>query len=293
MGAPVRLTLLALLALLTPAAAHVGHWGTPVPLADGTAYLFAETAGVACGEGEGRSSFEPGGAGVLCAYWEPGNVSGETRALRLAATAPSGVTLSVANATATAGAAADVRFLSIPFTLAGNATAGVRSAAANLTLLRNATVSESKTSAWTFEIAPAASPAPGTNWPLLAGVGALVAAGAVGVYAVTRKRQVKAAPRSSALQQMELEKRIEKAKAPEEVEALKEEAAAAERERAVSREAQIVEAKIRDVRTGLDRLKQRLDAGQLTRLQYDKMREKREAELEALERELDATRGTR
>lgn len=171
------------------------------------------------------------------------------------------------------------------FTIPSDAAGGDHSLRVNATVGSSA---GNETREATHTVHVAESP---PNYLLLAGLAVLLAAGAVGGFLVFRKRQVKAAPRSSVLQQAEMERKLEKAKAPEEKAAIQAEMRQVEAERSLTREAQIVEAKMADVRKGLDRLKERHDAGQLTQHQYDQMRSKRESQLEDLEREMERLRG--
>lgn len=142
----------------------------------------------------------------------------------------------------------------------------------------------------TLEVVPAPSPpaeGPGTLTIVLGvGAAALVIGGAA--YAVARARKPKARPKSETLQRIEMEKQLESAKTVEEKQAIREEIKAVEAEKSRARDLQILEAKRADVERTIDLLKKRHDAGQLTRLQYEKMVEKKLDELDRINEELVA-----
>lgn len=138
-------------------------------------------------------------------------------------------------------------------------------------------------------VAPA--PAPGIPlwaWYLLGAV-VLLGVVALGVSARNRsvRRRMNEGPRrSQVMREMELEKQLEKAKEPERVAEIKAEIRQQEQVREKRRELQILEAKRADVLKTMDLLRKRHEAGGLTKLQYDTMLAKRQADLERIEREI-------
>lgn len=142
----------------------------------------------------------------------------------------------------------------------------------------------------TIEVVPAPAPAPEGPSPAVVAIGlgaaVLVAGGAW--YAVARARRPRAKPKSATLQRMEMEKQLEQAKTVEQKAAIQEEIRAVEAEKSHARDLQILEAKRADVERTIDLLKKRHDAGQLTRLQYERMVEKKLDELDRINSELVA-----
>lgn len=117
--------------------------------------------------------------------------------------------------------------------------------------------------------APPTGPPEGPPWLLIAG--AVVAAAAAGGTYVYRRRQGPIAPRrSQALQELEAED-------DEEFEQQVQEERVAERK---SRELRILEAKADDHRQGIERARQRLEEGELTEHQFERIKERKEGALE-------------
>ncbi len=128
---------------------------------------------------------------------------------------------------------------------------------------------------------PPAGPDEDPNWLLIGAVGAVVAASAVGGYALYKRRQEPLAPRRSrALQELEAE---QERKPDARAEAM-EEAREAQEQAQQSREVQILEAKAEDHQRGIDLARKRLDQGEITEHQFQRIKERKE---EALERVLD------
>lgn len=102
-----------------------------------------------------------------------------------------------------------------------------------------------------------------------------------------RKRQVKVAPRSRTLSELQVEDKAEKAspKRAAEVEAARQEVAAREAERLAQRESSILDAKRNDILRSIELMKQRHERGELTAFQFQKLKEKKEAQLAELERQ--------
>ena len=136
-------------------------------------------------------------------------------------------------------------------------------------------------------IAP--TPPPVTGFPAWAWyvVGALVLLIALVVVQKARKRQVRVAPRSRTLQELQVEDKAEKtsARRAAEVEAARQEVEAREAERLAQRENSIVDAKRQDILRSIELMKQRRERGELTEFQFQKLKEKKEAQLAELDRQ--------
>lgn len=149
---------------------------------------------------------------------------------------------------------------------------------------------ESESGVLTLEVVPA--PAPPAAGPsalsIVLGVGAAAVVLGGAAFAVARARRPKARPKSETLQRIEMEKQLESARTVEEKQAIREEIKAVEAGKSRARDLQILEAKRADVERTIDLLKKRHDAGQLTRLQYEKMVEKKLDELDRINEELVA-----
>lgn len=223
-----------------------------------------------------------GQAGSLVMRWDSALPHSTTR-LQANFTAPGSITFPPYALVSANVTGRNMTTAQVTFAVAENATETV-SILARLTVYVNGTAATTRDV--TLTVATSVPGGDSPNYLLLAAVTVLLVAGGAGVYALTRKRQVKAEPRSSALRQQQMEKELAKAKEPEQAAQIQAEMRREEEERALSREAQIVEAKIKDVRAGLDRLRERFEAGQLTQHQYAQMRSKREQQLEELETEL-------
>lgn len=143
-----------------------------------------------------------------------------------------------------------------------------------------------------------APPAPGvpTTW-LLVGAAVLVVGGIGGAVAMRQravKRRMNEGPRrSQVMREMEIEEKLEKAKAkdPEAAVVIQQEIRQAEKVRENRRELQILEAKRADALKTIDLLRKRHEAGGLTRLQYDNMVAKKQADLERIEAEIAQMQG--
>lgn len=114
---------------------------------------------------------------------------------------------------------------------------------------------------------------------------AVLAAGGFAVQRA-RKRQVRVAPRSRTLQELQVEDKAEKVspKRQAEVEAARQEVETREAERLAVRENSILDAKRNDILRSIELMKQRHERGELTAFQYQKLKEKKEAQLAELER---------
>lgn len=129
------------------------------------------------------------------------------------------------------------------------------------------------------------------SW-LIAGIAVLVVGGGAGAILARQravKRRMNEGPRrSQVMREMELEQKLEKAKAkdPEAAVVIQQEIRQAEQVREKRRELQILEAKRADAMKTLDLLKKRHEAGGLTKLQYDNMAAKKRADLERIEAEI-------
>lgn len=127
---------------------------------------------------------------------------------------------------------------------------------------------------------------------LVAGGAVLVLAGGYGAYALKQRRErarMNAAPRrSQVMREMELERQLQRVeeKDPEAAAEIKQEIRAQEQVREKRRELQILEAKRADALKTLDLLKKRHEAGGLTKLQYDNMVGKKQADLQRIESEI-------
>lgn len=136
-------------------------------------------------------------------------------------------------------------------------------------------------------VAPA--PAPTIDTPVLVGGGLLLLLVlGFGVYGLRQRREKavmnRAPRRSQALREEALEKAAEKR--PEEVVQIQQEIRQEEKVREKRRELQILEAKRADALKTLDLLKKRHEAGGLTKLQYDNMVAKKQADLQRIEAEI-------
>lgn len=124
---------------------------------------------------------------------------------------------------------------------------------------------------------------------LIVGATLLVVGGGALAYSVRQRairRRMMGAPRSQVMRERELDERIEKAKAPEQVEQIQQEIRREETVRVQRRELQILAAKRADAIKTLDLLQKRHESGGLTKLQYDHMAAKKRAELERIEAEI-------
>src|SRR5581483_12219506 len=103
-----------------------------------------------------------------------------------------------------------------------------------------------------------------------------------------RRRMNEGPKRSQVMREVELERKLEKAaqKDPEQAAQIKAEIRQQEQVREKRREVQILEAKRADVLKTMDLLRKRHEAGGLSKLQYDTMLSKRQADLERIEREI-------
>ncbi|HET6405599.1 MAG TPA: hypothetical protein VFH78_13230 [Candidatus Thermoplasmatota archaeon] len=140
-------------------------------------------------------------------------------------------------------------------------------------------------------VAPPPSPGVPREWLFIGLAVLLLAGGGLGLVARQRavKRRMNAAPRrSQVMREMELEQKLEKAKAkdPEAAVVIQQEIRQAEQVREKRRELQILEAKRADALKTLDLLKKRHEAGGLTKLQYDNMVAKKRQDLERIEAEI-------
>lgn len=138
-------------------------------------------------------------------------------------------------------------------------------------------------------IPPSATRIPRT-W-LIAGIALLVLGGGAAAYAARQRsirRRMKGAPRSQVMREMELEQKLERAKTkdPEQAVVIQKEIRQAEQVREKRRELQILEAKRADALKTLDLLKKRHESGGLTKLQYDNMAAKKQADLARIEAEI-------
>jgi hypothetical protein len=140
-------------------------------------------------------------------------------------------------------------------------------------------------------VAPAPAPGVPTSWYVGGGLAALVVLGAVvvGLRQHSVRRKMNEGPkRSQVMREMEMEKELQRAqqKDPERAAEIKAEIRQQEQVREQRRELQILEAKRADVLKTMDLLRKRHEAGGLTKLQYDTMLAKRQADLERIEREI-------
>ena len=138
---------------------------------------------------------------------------------------------------------------------------------------------------------PPVGPGIPRTW-LLAGLAVLVVGGIGGAVALRQraiKRRMNEGPRrSQVMRELELEHKLEKAKAkdPEAAVVIQKEIRQAEQVREKRRELQILEAKRADALKTIDLLKKRHESGGLTKLQFDNMVAKKRADLERIEAEI-------
>jgi hypothetical protein len=230
---------------------------------------------------------------TLCASWTPAARNGTQTLVLVLRTVPALAGFDAAqpsmrfsNLTAASNATA-AQTTSLNVTIASNATAGSR-----VQLVLNATVLQgtkvlgtAQGDAWAFTVVRVPAPGPSLLLPEIVAAIVVLVLLVLAVALSLRRRQVRAAPRSAAMRHAQLEEQIERAK-PEEAAQLRQEAVREEQTRALSREAAIVQAKIRDVEAGLDRLRARKDSGRLSQYQFDQMSAERNAELARLQAEL-------
>lgn len=287
----VLFAVLILLSSIAPAFAQGVGYETTLQTVAG-AVAVREQAGHCPGITDQMRPQAPGSTSQLCVVWEPRNLTAGTWLLVVNATATGGATVAPSTLTLTLVPNATGSFTGTSYgTLSITYPASGDRFAVNGTLVLSQDGAQRDAKTFALDVPVGAGPGGPSMTTLVAVAAVGVAATGLGAWMLLRRRQVRAAPRSSVLQQAEMEKKLEKAKAPEEKAAIKAEMRQVEAERSLTREAQIVEAKIADVRKGLDRLKERHDAGQLTQHQYDQMRSKRESQLEDLEREMERLRG--
>lgn len=162
-------------------------------------------------------------------------------------------------------------------------------------------VVETFTGDGTFTIAEILVPQPPTGIPttwIVGGIVALVLVGGAGAYAMQqrreRERMNRAPRRSQVMREAALERELERARAkePERAVAIQQEIREQERTRETRRELQILEAKRADALKTMDLLRKRHEAGGLTKLQYDNMVAKKQADLERIEREIAEMEGS-
>lgn len=133
------------------------------------------------------------------------------------------------------------------------------------------------------------APAPPAGLPttyLVGGGIVLLLAVAVGAYGLRQRnvrRRMRGKTRSTTLQQLEQE---EKAKKPEQVAQVQQEIRQQEVVRSQRREMQILEAKRADAQKGLELLKKRHEMGGLSKLQFESMVAKKQADLQRVEAEI-------
>jgi len=142
-------------------------------------------------------------------------------------------------------------------------------------------------------VATAEVPAPPAGIPttwIIAGAAVLVVGAAAGAFGMRqraiRRRMNEGPRRSQVMRELELEKRMEKAKAPEHVAEIKQEIRQAEQVREKRRELQILEARRADALKTIDLLRRRHESGGLTKLQFDNMVAKKQADLVRIEAEI-------
>lgn len=122
----------------------------------------------------------------------------------------------------------------------------------------------------------------------LALLGVLVIGGFAAKRSAERRRMNAAPRRSQVMREMELERKLEKVeeKDPEQAAVIKQEIRAQEQVRVKRRELQILEAKRADALKTIDLLRQRHEAGGLTKLQHDNMVAKKRQDLQRIEAEI-------
>jgi hypothetical protein len=138
--------------------------------------------------------------------------------------------------------------------------------------------------------APVAAPRIPTSWLIGGGILLLVAV-AAGAYSVRERRlraRMRGQARSQVMREMELEQKLEKARAkdPGQAAAIQQEIRQQETVREKRRELQILEAKRADVLKNMDLLRKRHETGGLSKLQFDNMMAKRQADLSKIEAEI-------
>lgn len=143
----------------------------------------------------------------------------------------------------------------------------------------------------TFSVGVAPAPPPTgipTSWLVGGAAVVLVAVGAGALAARSRsqRRKMRGQTRSQALREVELEERMEKR--PEEAAAIQQEIRQQEKVKEKRRDLQILEAKRADVLKTMDLLKKRHESGGLTKLQYDNMVAKKQADLQRIETDIAA-----
>jgi hypothetical protein len=145
----------------------------------------------------------------------------------------------------------------------------------------------------TLASVPVPQPPGGVPTPYLVGGGAaVVVGGAAALYALRQRRErrvMNEAPRrSQVMREMELERQLEKVeeKEPERAAEIKQEIRAQEVVREKRRELQILEAKRADALRTMDLLRKRHEAGGLSKLQFDNMVAKKQADLQRIEADI-------
>lgn len=137
-------------------------------------------------------------------------------------------------------------------------------------------------------VAPAPPGGLPTSWLVGGAAVVLVAAGAGAVMARQRaqRRKMRGSTRSQALREVELEERARKR--PEEAAVVQQEIRAQEKVKEKRRDLQILEAKRADVLKSIELLRKRHESGGLTKLQFDNMVAKRQADLARVEADIAA-----
>lgn len=156
----------------------------------------------------------------------------------------------------------------------GNETQGNQTSDGNATATwRTETVEEGSIPFTVERLTP--PPQPGLPWGWILGIGAVVLAGGAGAYWWTqRDTQIRGQARSRAMQDLEGESFD----------------AGAGQEPEVHPQVKILEARADDVRRMIELAKDRYERGDLTEHQYETIRERKEAELEEIQAEIDEYR---
>lgn len=136
-------------------------------------------------------------------------------------------------------------------------------------------------------VGPTTSPLLWTGLALML-LGVLVVGGFAAKRRADRRRMNAAPKRSQVMRDMELERKLERAKEkdPDQAQVIQQEIRAQEHVREKRRELQILEAKRADALKTIDLLRKRHEAGGLTKLQFDNMVAKKQADLARIEAEI-------
>lgn len=279
-----------LAALLAPlAAAQDAAPGVPPSATRATAGPIEVAVWVAHANGTAATALPPGDAGIL--HVNLTSSSNVTLDVHANATGPTGYALvqdpAVASPSLVANGSAE---RSWSFAVPAGATAGGASFTVTIDVIGpdgNATAQSTIVHAIAVVPAPVpVPPAPGPNYTLIGGAAAAVLVVGAGAFALTRRRRPKPVPRSATLQKMEMERQAQRARTEEERVAITQQIQESEAQKAQARDLQILKAKRADAEKMIELLEKRLQAGQITPLQHQKMVEKKQADIARIDAEI-------